>query len=229
MAKTVSKAIDAGRDLGGFLGKIFGPAANEIGQTAADWCRYFRCRNLIAIEDLMEKIRQRRKIAGPTRPIAPKHGIPLIERASLEDDPKLQEMWAALLANATDPSKDFELKRVFADVLASLEPLDTAILKHISSQGWLMHRKSVPGGGIYLKMLISQFSSAPENDIRVSLQNLNRLGLLGDEHVVAEGLTLYSPESPQIGSTSFGLKVSEVNTTFRPTPLGFELLKACEP
>jgi hypothetical protein len=218
VAKTTSKAIDAAEKLGGFLSKVIGGALIELGGTLQDWAKYFRYKNLLRIQDRVEEIHASRQLQGKTTPIPPRYAIPLIQRASEEDDPTIQELWAALIANATDPNRHLNLNKVLLDVLASIEPLDVAILRFLKSQGWLMHR-NVPGGGVNVAGLVMQVG-AKESDVRLSLQNLNRLGLVGDE---------FEATYKDIDTTSFGLRVTRPETTFRPSPLGFALMKACEP
>lgn len=218
VAKTAAKAIEATEKLGGFLIKIVGGSLVDLSGTLQDWTKYFRYKNLLKIQDRVEEIHASRQIDGKVTPIPPRYAIPLIQRASEEDDETIQELWAALIANATDPNKHLDLKKVLLDVLASLEPLDVRILRHLSSQGWLMHR-NVPGGGVTAAALVQQLSVSEEY-VLLSLQNLHRLGLLGDE---------FEPTYNDIDTTSFGLRVTRPKTTFRPSPLGFTLLKACEP
>lgn len=218
VAKTAAKAIEATEKLGGFLTKVVGGTLVELGGTLQDWAKYFRYKNLLNIQDRFEEIHASRQLDGKATPIPPRYAIPLIQRASEEDDEIIQELWAALIANATDPNKHLDLKKVLLDVVASLEPLDVRILRHLNSQGWLMHR-NVPGGGITVAALVQQFGVSEEY-VRLSLQNLNRLGLLGDE---------FESTYNDIDTTSFGLRVTHPKTTFRPSPLGFALLKACEP
>lgn len=57
-----------------------------------------------------------------------KLGIPLIESASLEEDPKLQELWANLLANLLNPAYTDEIRTLFIDIIKKLTPLDAAVL-----------------------------------------------------------------------------------------------------
>lgn len=218
VAKTAGKAIDAAEKLGGFLKKVVGGVLVELGGALQDWAKYFRYKNLLKIRDRVEEIHATRQLEGMVTPIPPRYAIQLIQRASEEDDPTIQELWAALIANATDPSKHLDLNKVLLDVLASIEPLDVAILRFLSSQGWLVHR-NVSGGGVNVAGLGQQFG-AGEQQIQLSLLNLSRLGLVGDEF-----LSTYQ----DIDTTSFGLRVTRPGTTFRPSPLGFALLKACEP
>ena len=60
--------------------------------------------------------------------ISLKLGLPLIEKASLEEDPTLQELWANLLANALNPNHSAEVRTIFVDIIHNLSPFDVLIL-----------------------------------------------------------------------------------------------------
>lgn len=226
VANTTGKAIDASRELGGFFNKVLGDAATQLGQTLHDWTRFFRYRNLLKLRDKVEAIHAERQVLGKTIPIPPKYAIPLIDRASLEENGELQDLWAALIANATDPERRLELKRVFSDALASLEPLDARVLSFLSTQGWAIFR-DIRGTSITVRRISCEVG-ATEAELRISLQNLHRLGLIVDEYVVRDGLVLSSPDHPEFGTTSFGTTVAKPSTSFRLSPLGYDLVRACQ-
>lgn len=60
--------------------------------------------------------------------IALKVGIPLIEGASMEEDPTLQEMWSNLLATALTPDAKATISPLFIHILKSLSPDDAKVL-----------------------------------------------------------------------------------------------------
>jgi len=217
IATTTGKAIDASVRVGSFLSKIFGDAFREIGEAFHDWAKYFRYKNLLSIQDKVEAIHKKRGIQGNTVPILPRYAIPLIQHASQEDDESLQGMWAGLIANFTDPNKRFDPKKIYIEILSSLEPLDAEVLKFFSTQGWKLFLK-VPGGGVTISKLV-QSIGVSEKDLQLSLQNLARLGCITDE-----GVETWD----SMGSSSFGKRVTDPRTTFRPSPLGFDLINVCE-
>ena len=94
--------------------------------------------------------------------------------------------------------------------------LDARLLQHLASQGWLMFQ-NVPGGGITVSKLEEELG-VPKADVQLSLQNLHRLGCVVDE---------YQPTWDELGSSSIGIRVLNDKATFRPSPLGFSLLAAC--
>lgn len=217
IAITAGKAIDASVNLGGFFQLVLGDAAIELGGVVKDWAAYFRYKNLLRIKDKVFEIHEKRKIKGKSIPIPPRYAIPLIQNASQEDNEDIQSLWAALIANSTDPNKKLNLQKIFIEILSSLEPIDVQILDYFSKQGWLLFSE-VPGGGITIEKLAPELNHS-ENDVVISLQNLNRLGCL-----VAD----FEPNSKEIGKLSFGTLVKNPKTTFRPSPLGVSLIEACE-
>jgi hypothetical protein len=198
---------------------MFGPAFKDFGVVAADWARYIKLKNIVVIQDKWDAIIRRRRIEGKTISIPSRYAIPLIQNASEEDNETIQNMWAGLIANLMDPGKKFSPKKIFIQILSSLEPLDANILQFFPTQGWKVF-KEVPGGGITLSKLQTELK-VTEEEIQMSLQNLARLGCImaKQENVMAFGVP------PTI---AFGELVKDRNATFRLSPLGSELLKVCQ-
>ncbi|MBM4064944.1 MAG: DUF4393 domain-containing protein [Planctomycetes bacterium] len=217
IAIVTGKAIDASVKLGGIFRLIFGDAAIEFGGAVKDWATYFRYKNLLKIQDKVFKLHKKRNIEGKTILIPPRYAIPLIQNASQEDNDDIQSLWAGLVANSTDPDKKLNVKKIYIEILSSLEPIDVQIMLYFSKQGWLLFRE-VPGGGITIEKLSSELNLS-EDDIVISLQNLHRLGCL-----VAD----FEPNMSNIGKSSFGTLVKSEKTSFRLSPLGYSLLEACE-
>lgn len=217
IAKTTGKAIDAVGKLGGFFRLVFGDTSIELGGVINDYAKYFKYKNLLKIQDKISALHSKRKIEGKTIPIPPRYAIPLIQEASLEDDDDIQALWAGLVANSTDPNRKINVKKIYIEILSSLDPIDVQIMQYFSKQGWHLFSE-VPGGGIILEKL-SVVLKHSEEDIEISLQNINRLGCL-----IAE----LEPTWNDVGKSSFGVLLKNKETTFRPSPLGFSLLEACE-
>jgi len=217
LAKTTGKAIDISEKVGRFLKDIFGNALGEIGQIGYDWARFYRYQNLLRIRDKIEAIHKQRRIEGKTLPIPPRYAVPLIQNASQEDDETLQEMWAGLIANATDPEMHLNIKKIYINILSSLEPLDVSLLRFLAA----MASPIAPGRNrINLNMkTLGKNLSVTQKELELSLQNLARLNCVIDEH----------PETyNSIGSTSSGLRIRNPKTTFRPSSLGYYLIEACK-
>jgi hypothetical protein len=214
-AKAISDVASLVGGLGSFLDKVFGPAAREAGGLLADWLRYKR-ENLEAIRRGVDAKLDKRGRQGELRHLPVKYGVPILEAAALEDDPLLRDMWAGLIANALDPAKRFIPRKVFTQVLREMEPLDASILNLLASANWGVLRE-VPGGGYTVARLCAELER-DETEMKLSLLNMYRLGLLKDVR----------PETmDSLNESSSGLRVDEKNAVFQPTYLGYKLHEAC--
>ena len=106
----------------GLFRRLFGPAASELGEVLADRVRLYRATNL---NRMLAKAEQ--KIATANVAELPlRFSIPLIEHASIEDDPILSDMWASLLADASKGVRDEH--HLILKVLSNLTPNSAALL-----------------------------------------------------------------------------------------------------
>jgi hypothetical protein len=128
VAKTAGTFAEVTKKVGGFVSKVIGPASNQIGGILEDWTRYYRFTNLLRIADKVETLHARRKIDGKTMPIPPRVAIPMLESAALEDDDTLQDVWAKLIANSTDPNFKSAFHPGYIEVVRQMSPDETMIL-----------------------------------------------------------------------------------------------------
>ena len=70
---------------------------------------------------------------------------PLLEAASLEDDPEIQELWANLIANAADPRGGVIVRESFVPALRQLTSADVHFLDKLYDLS-----RGVDAGRIYL-------------------------------------------------------------------------------
>jgi abortive infection alpha-like protein len=110
------------------LERLLGPLAEEVGQGL---------RASVGTWALKRKIRfaqqAQRMIAGAgftPAAVPPKILFRVVENASLEDDDLLQDRWAALLANAANPRKYFDVVG-FIELLRQLSPREGHFLQYI--------------------------------------------------------------------------------------------------
>jgi hypothetical protein len=122
VAKTSGQLIDTAQKAGSFISKIVGGASSQIGGMLEDSAKFYRLKNLLRIADKVEAIHAQRRIEGRIIPIPLRNAIPMLDSAALEDDDALQNVWARLIANSTDPG--------FKEVL---HPGYVGIIKQMSS------------------------------------------------------------------------------------------------
>jgi len=125
------------------------------------------------------------------------------ERASLEENPTLQELWARLMANALDPNFKEEVRVAFIDIIKSLSPLDVRIMEFM----WPQKLFPLPTARSD-RFQISEALGADWNDIEVGLDNLKRLSLIADPNTL-DAMPIVGKGSPRF------------------TALGYAFLRAC--
>src|SRR5258708_6997962 len=92
IAKAVKPLVDN-------LAKLTGPMSEELGLYFGDKVRAFRQRNITTIVDA--SIKRLEKAGKPADPVPPRLLLPILDAASLEANPTLQDMWSGLLASAS--------------------------------------------------------------------------------------------------------------------------------
>src|SRR4051812_43659442 len=108
IAKTAGKAVDAGREFGGFMSRYISGSLEQAMGIFEDKLRYMRWENQIQLMRKVEQYLNQSGIGSPSKALPLKIAVPLFEAASLEDDEKLQELWAALLINGVNASSGIE-------------------------------------------------------------------------------------------------------------------------
>lgn len=118
-------------ELQNFIKAIGGEVLQEASGLVADRVREFRFRNQVAIFRRTDKFLREANL--PRMKVATKLLVPLIECASLEDDPDLQELWAKLLAAAASDPR-VSLHSITLDVLKGISSLEAAVLKALHAE-----------------------------------------------------------------------------------------------
>ncbi len=208
IAKTTNKALEVAEKIGSFLNTILGDTFKEVGGSIHDWAKFYRYKNLLKINDKVEQLHKKRGMQGKRVPIQLSIGIPLIEAASLAEDENLQQKWATLIVNSTDPNNNDKIRKSYIDILSSLDPSDALVLDWMSTQGW-----NNVLGEISLKT-ISENVNLSEIETKISTSNLNRLGLIDFGVPTTTG--------------SIEISASENETRFKLNQLGWSLLKLCK-
>ena len=189
VAKTGSKVIEATRDVGGWLDRIFGqPIQHTIGRLWTDRAMASRLeaaiydweRLSILLHNTQKKLRKRG--IEVTRIVPPKIALPLIEHATMEHEDDLHELWENLLASALDPSEE-EVKRTYVSVLGELSAKDAQALKRLYAEWrhWEEHEKRNP-----LRSNDHRYSSGIGINNGETAVLFYRLGLILPVHVTVE-------------------------------------------
>ena len=189
----------------GFLSRIAGPAADEVGLMIQDKARLYRFKNQIKMLGKAQKMVESAGIdpgAVPMRTL-----LPLMEGASLEDDEDLNTKWAALLANASD-GEGLTVLPSFPDILKQLSPHEAAILNTLPTDRPPAPRKMT----VFELERVSERSGVPYEVMEPLVENLQRLGIVTGTQRLDSGKMVASHE----GLDAIGL-----------SHFGFLFLKAC--
>jgi hypothetical protein len=200
LAKTGRAVIEAGSELGRYVVKILGTVPEDaVGLAFGDALKVKRRENA---EKVLREAFSRVEARGVEHPeeIDLKHIQPLLEAVSEESNEMLQDMWSNLLANAMDPNHPAQMQRMLIDTLKQLEPVDALMLNDLKSTN--------------TRTAFLPFDTlVQDGHIRVSLAAMALRHLSSLECVVLGG-----QENKPIHKRSVAL-----------SPLGEELLLACEP
>jgi hypothetical protein len=130
IAKTGGRLIDAAVGVGGFLRQTLGTIPEDmIGLAGGDWVHEQRRRNKGKITAKTERMLDgvaRERITEPSVSVV----LPLLEAAADETREDLQELWAALLANAM-LNGGKRVRRMFFEIVRRMEPNDAVVFRII--------------------------------------------------------------------------------------------------
>ena len=193
VAGAAGKAIDAARDAGGFIDRIFGKGLeNMVGR---HWSDRMTARRIEAsiydwerLQILAHETNERLRSRGITnlRAIPPKVALPLLEYATVEHEEGLQDLWANLLATGLDADAD-EIHRKFITTLGEMTGADALVLRILvmESRNPRMQKETPDGSKTWGPGTDGTYSHDA-----VSIITLNRLGLIEPAWVK---LKLYEP------------------------------------
>lgn len=219
IAKFGTASVEASVKLGSFLAKVLGEPFQDSVGLLGDRLKLYRFQNQVVIMNKVEKILEKRG-TNETRPIPPKFAIPIMEYASLEEDESLQDIWCRLLANGLDPTRNFEFKYVYIDIIKSLTPLDARVLKYINEYinkevSGMVGVINLPDIQVGFKEICKEFPDAGW-PINASLRNLMRVHCIEDRGLFE---AIYNG---RVGSRSI-----RVNQAFTLTSLGMDFISSC--
>ena len=191
IAKTTGKAIDAGRELGGFISKFIAGTLEQGLGIFEDKLKYMRWERQVSFMEKTDKTLSNRGLKHPSRAVPMKIAIPLFQAATVEDDDDLQTIWANLLVNAADKDSGVEVRRNFISILQDLSFLEVQILEKTYSMD-LKTGQAVYTCDLPEKILIEKPSDdprGPKEQVSLALSNLCRLGLLEAVMYIGDGGT----------------------------------------
>lgn len=213
---SILKITDRVTDL---IQKLAGPMVEEVGLMFGDKVKYYRVKNWIETAQKTERILRDARL--PPNAVPPRLLLPIIEGSSLENDDSLQELWAGLLASASQQTD--LVSPSFVETLKQLTPAEARhlerIYKNLSDHRDGKLTRKVP---INPYMFTERGGTPPE----VSADTFERLGLIRRDYDVKmqnpnRSMPLDSIEDA-IDSIS-----AEMRYKFVLTNYAIKFLKAC--
>nr|GEU80790.1 hypothetical protein [Tanacetum cinerariifolium] len=159
------------------LKTLLGEAASESGAMLADVVRYIRFKNQMTIFFKASQLAEKKGLK--MKPTGLKTLVPLIEACSLEEDEKIQDKWAAIIANVAALESDPVFNRNCIKLFGQLSAEELVIMDHCYEE---FHKS-----GGETKFSLSDLK------IRLYIENLTSLGLLQLEEIE------YDPDSIEEG------------------------------
>lgn len=130
LAKLGQRSLETAEKAGGWVDKVFGEGFQQLGGTWADSMAGLRYRNRIRVLQKTQAAIAAAGLSGGVRSLSERIALPLLEAISDESDDGLQDVWAAYIRNAVNPSKP-RADRILIDVIRRLEPADWPILEKL--------------------------------------------------------------------------------------------------
>ena len=159
--------------LGDLLVRLLGSLADEVGGDLVRGYSAMKSANLLKI--LGKAVDKAAAIAGGVRVrLSLTVLVPMLEKASLEEDAFMQEKWASLLAASVTPSMAGKMRKSFSHIFSQLDPLEVKILDSFYG--------SSPTEADYQQFL--QSHGIGKDSYMISCRILMKEGLLRERHSV---------------------------------------------
>jgi hypothetical protein len=200
IVKTAAKYCDL------ILTKPFEEFGGLLGEQIGHWKLMNRVRCLAKAKKYMEE-----KEVDPTK-LLPDVFVPLIEEAGNTEDETLSDMFAQLLATHLDENAQDKVHPSFAKILGQLAPLDAKVLnltaktEREARQHWgdTFIDNNAPSPTKVQDFLVEKFGEGIRNSFDLSIENLDRLGLL----TVTK--SVFGDGTPGVRMTAFGMRLVQV-------------------
>ena len=166
-----SGAFDEAIDL---LHKLAGPMFDEFGAMLGDTVRVHRVKNLIKTFQVTERLLRDSGLQANAVPL--RLLLPIIESSSIEDNDSLQELWAGLLATASQQADS--VSPSFVETLKQLTPDEARHLKHVCETLQNSRKNKLTANSPITPYAFTKTWGAP---IGVSADTFERLGLVRRE------------------------------------------------
>ncbi|MHB1664257.1 MAG: Abi-alpha family protein [bacterium] len=208
--EAIKQSFEAAKE---FTGKLVNPSLEEAGGIIQDNIAFWRLKNQINIAlKAKEFLNQKGIDLKHVKKILPKTLLLILENGSLEEEDKIQDKWAALLANAADPNNKYSVNPSFAEILKELSPLEVELLDTMFDK---VNQDEIANKTEIFFEKEEVCPNIEESQYAILLDNLFRLNLC--QPIVSLGHTSQ-------GVYPFQLRTYEL---IGFTQLGYEFVKLC--
>jgi len=193
-AELGARAIDAGTA----IGSILKAPLVELAGTWEDSVKAWRFQRRVRLVKRTQKFLEDEGINTISPDLRPSFLLPLLECGETQEDDDLQDIYAHLLANATNPARGAEQRVAYVEILSQMSALDAQNLQALAG-AQLRHRGKSQTALVSTSGLPA--SAEPHDDpsdysavsetIAVSVSNLARLGLVEPATSTFGGRVLY--------------------------------------
>ncbi len=155
---------EVSKNIANWIYKVIGaPIEDGVGLLFADALKEKRIQNIIKLKTETEKFK-----INNTMPIPLSFAYKLLDKASLEENDNLIKKWAELLTNSMDGDFKGEIRKIYIDILDSLEPIDAKVLEYIASK-----KESVDPS--------DYFPKEAREEVSISIDSLKSLNLVMED------------------------------------------------
>jgi hypothetical protein len=212
-----SGAIDKLADI---IHKLAGPMAEEYGLLLAEKVRVYRLKNWVSVVTKTQKILSDANL--PPNAVPPRMFLPILEASSIEDDETLQDLWAGLLATASQQTDS--VSPSFVETLKQLTPDEARHLQHVSNAVGAA-RKFRALANVALNPWA--FSERGGATVGVSSDTYERLGLIRrDFDVKLGGRNVWNKRPTTVGEALSAVE-PQMRYQFVLTSYATKFIKAC--
>ncbi len=155
---------EVGKNTANWIYRVIGaPIENGIGLLFADALKEKRIQNIIKLRNETDKF-----TIHNSKQLPLSFAYKLLDKASLEENDNMIKKWAELLANSMDKDFNGKIRKIYIDILDSLEPIDAKVLEIIASK-----KQSIDPA--------DYFSNEEKDNINISVDSLQSLNLIMED------------------------------------------------
>ncbi|MGA2390970.1 MAG: Abi-alpha family protein [Candidatus Sulfotelmatobacter sp.] len=193
--------------------KLAGPVSEEVGLLMADKMKAYRVQNWVKVVHKTKRILAEARL--PPKAVPPRLFLPIFEASSIEDDESLQDLWAGLLASASEQCDN--LSPSFVDTMKQLTPHTARMLS-------ALFEFTQKNGSVDADDIGSALQSRDEAAVQLATDVLEKLGLVRREYMLRQEEERWPSRPQRSGEESSMIGLAH---RFGITQYGVQFMKSC--